>query len=150
MNEWRMSHLWAISQKYPPFLFWMCGNPTKCLPFRWQVLNLVTDLVVEYPAAVPNNQDGDKGFTPKRCHFSRVYTERTAMYIFTVLKNPNEGLHVRSRYSLLSGIWMSTFRYTQQEIFIVWLPNSYDTGVDSTTNRNEYQEHFLGVKAAGA
>ena len=25
----------------------------------------------------------------------------------------------------------------------------YDTGVDSTCNRNEYQEHFLGVKAAG-
>jgi hypothetical protein len=23
-------------------------------------------------------------------------------------------------------------------------------GVDSTSNRNEYQEHFLGVKAAGA
>jgi len=23
-------------------------------------------------------------------------------------------------------------------------------GVDSTPNRNEYQEHFLGVKAAGA
>jgi len=23
-------------------------------------------------------------------------------------------------------------------------------GVDSASNRNEYQEHFLGVKAAGA
>jgi len=27
----------------------------------------------------------------------------------------------------------------------LWLP-----GVDSASNRNEYQEHFLGVKAAGA
>ena len=25
----------------------------------------------------------------------------------------------------------------------------YGLGVDSTSNRNEYQEHFLGVKAAG-
>ena len=27
---------------------------------------------------------------------------------------------------------------------------SYGPGVDSASNRNEYQEHFLGVKAAGA
>jgi len=26
----------------------------------------------------------------------------------------------------------------------------YDRGVDSASNRNEYQEYFLGVKAAGA
>jgi hypothetical protein len=26
----------------------------------------------------------------------------------------------------------------------------YGTGVNSASNRNEYQEHFLGVKAAGA
>ena len=26
----------------------------------------------------------------------------------------------------------------------------YGPGFDSTSNRNEYQEHFLGVKAAGA
>ena len=26
----------------------------------------------------------------------------------------------------------------------------YDPGVDSASNRNEYQEHFLGVKAASA
>jgi len=26
----------------------------------------------------------------------------------------------------------------------------YDPGLDSASNRNEYQEHFLGVKAAGA
>jgi len=26
----------------------------------------------------------------------------------------------------------------------------YGPGVDSAANRNEYQEHFLGVKAAGA
>ena len=26
----------------------------------------------------------------------------------------------------------------------------YGPGVDSASNRNEYQDHFLGVKAAGA
>jgi len=26
----------------------------------------------------------------------------------------------------------------------------YGSGVDSASNRNEYQEHFLGVKAAGS
>jgi len=26
----------------------------------------------------------------------------------------------------------------------------YEPGVDSASNRNEYQEYFLGVKAAGA
>ena len=26
----------------------------------------------------------------------------------------------------------------------------YSPGVDSVSNRNEYQEHFLAVKAAGA
>ena len=28
--------------------------------------------------------------------------------------------------------------------------SDYDPGVDSASNRNEYQEYFLGVKAAGA
>ena len=30
------------------------------------------------------------------------------------------------------------------------LRSNYDPGVDSTSNRNEYQEYFLGVKATGA
>ena len=29
-------------------------------------------------------------------------------------------------------------------------PSHYGPGVDSASNRNEYQEYFLGVKAAGA
>jgi len=28
--------------------------------------------------------------------------------------------------------------------------SQYSTGVDSASNRNEYQEYFLGVKVAGA
>ena len=29
-------------------------------------------------------------------------------------------------------------------------PSHYGPGVESASNRNEYQEYFLGVKAAGA
>jgi hypothetical protein len=37
------------------------------------------------------------------------------------------------------------------EFFIdIILPIALDPGVDSASNRKEYQEHFLGVKAAGA
>jgi len=32
----------------------------------------------------------------------------------------------------------------------LYLRSHYGPGVDSASNRNEYQEHFLGVKAAGA
>jgi hypothetical protein len=37
------------------------------------------------------------------------------------------------------------------EFFIdISLQLYYDPGVDSASNSNEYQEYFLGVKAAGA
>ena len=37
------------------------------------------------------------------------------------------------------------------EFFIAILPIALcDPGVDLASNRNEYQEHFMGVKAAGA
>jgi hypothetical protein len=29
------------------------------------------------------------------------------------------------------------------------LPTAYGPGIDSSSNRNEYQEYLLGVKAAG-
>ena len=35
-------------------------------------------------------------------------------------------------------------------IDIKFFRSRYGPGVDSASNRNEYQEHFLGVKAAGA
>jgi len=34
-------------------------------------------------------------------------------------------------------------------IDIISFRSHYGPGVDSASNRNEYQEHFLGVKAAG-
>jgi len=36
------------------------------------------------------------------------------------------------------------------EFFIDIILLHYDNGVDSVSNRNEYQENFLGVNAAGA
>jgi hypothetical protein len=37
------------------------------------------------------------------------------------------------------------------EIFIdITFQPHYGIGVDSASNRNEYQQYFLGVKAAGA
>ena len=41
------------------------------------------------------------------------------------------------RSQLLSFFGIKSFR------------SHYGPGVDSASNRNEYQEHFLGVKAAG-
>ena len=35
-------------------------------------------------------------------------------------------------------------------INIKFFRSHYGPGVDSSSNRNEYQEHFLGLKAAGA
>jgi hypothetical protein len=39
------------------------------------------------------------------------------------------------------------FKFNTNEKFF---RSHYGPGVDSASNRNEYQEHFLGVKAAGA
>jgi len=37
-----------------------------------------------------------------------------------------------------------------REKYSVLLHSHYGRGVDSASNRNEYQENFLGVNAAGA
>ena len=44
------------------------------------------------------------------------------------------------------------FQLVSLEFFIVVksFRSHYGPGFDSASNRNEYQEHFLGVKAAGA
>ena len=34
--------------------------------------------------------------------------------------------------------------------FFIDIKSHYGLGVDSASNRNEYQEYFLGVKAVGA
>jgi len=37
-----------------------------------------------------------------------------------------------------------------QYILTYFFVPHYDTGVDSASNRNEYQKYFLGLKVAGA
>ena len=55
------------------------------------------------------------------------------------------------RRLLQIGRSLVRFQIVSLEFFIDISPRShYDPGVDSASNRNEYQEHFLEVKAAGA
>jgi hypothetical protein len=58
------------------------------------------------------------------------YTDHTLIFPYIILVLPIyiESPHLREAY-----------------IFYI-----YDPGVDSASNRNEYQEYFLGVNAAGA
>jgi hypothetical protein len=58
-----------------------------------------------------------------------------------IIKRNNEF----SLFSLVTKIGYA-FRYLTVESF----EPHYGPGVDSAFNRNEYQEYFLGVKAAGA
>ena len=51
-----------------------------------------------------------------------------------------------------SGRSLVRFQMVLLEFFIDIKPfrSHYGPGVNSASNRNEYQEYFLGVKAAGA
>jgi len=49
----------------------------------------------------------------------------------------------------MNDTWSLSNVYIRKRLSYVLLL-SYDPGVDSTSSRNEYQEHFLGVKLAGA
>ena len=46
--------------------------------------------------------------------------------------------------------WNKQATGLEEEKKIKSLRSHYGPGVDSASNRNEYQEHFLGVKEAGA
>jgi hypothetical protein len=56
-----------------------------------------------------------------------------------------EALHYKSEDRGFDSRWYhGTFSFTSS-----FRPH-YGPGIDSASNRNEYQEYFLGVKAAGA
>jgi hypothetical protein len=42
------------------------------------------------------------------------------------------------------------WNYSLRYIYIYSFWPQFGLGVDSSSNRNEYQEYFLGIKAAGA
>jgi len=54
--------------------------------------------------------------------------------------------------SLKAGRLRVRFPIVSLEFFIdiILPPPHYGPGVDSASNRNQYQDYFLGVKAAGA
>jgi len=58
--------------------------------------------------------------------------------VVKVLCYKSEGRYIDSRWCHLNVSLTISFR------------SHYGPGVDSASNRNEYQEYFLGVKAAGA
>jgi hypothetical protein len=58
--------------------------------------------------------------------------------VVKVLRYKSKGLWLDSRWCHWNFSFIKSFR-----------PH-YSPGVDSASNRNEYQEHFLGVKATGA
>jgi hypothetical protein len=57
--------------------------------------------------------------------------------VFKALRHIPEGRRINSRWFYWNFSLTQSFR-----------PH-YGSGVDSASNRNEYQEYFLGVKAAG-
>jgi hypothetical protein len=69
-------------------------------------------------------------------HFTFNYLGGGA--VVEALRYKLEGRGIDSRWCHLNFSLTYSFR------------SHYDPGVDSSSNRNEYQEYFLGVKAAGA
>jgi hypothetical protein len=59
-------------------------------------------------------------------------------HLVEALRYKSEGRSFDSRWCHWNFSLISNFRL------------HYGAGVDSASNRNEYQEYFLGVKAAGA
>jgi len=57
-----------------------------------------------------------------------------------------EGAALQIRRSLVRSQLVSLEFFIHLKSF----RSHYDPGIDSASNRNEYQEHFLGVKAAVA
>ena len=64
--------------------------------------------------------------------------EHAVAQLVEALRYKPEGRGFDSRWSHWNFSWTSSFR-----------PH-YGPGVDSASNRNEYQDNFLGVNAAGA
>jgi hypothetical protein len=67
-----------------------------------------------------------------------MYRGHAVAQLVEVLRYKPEGRGFDSRWCHWNFFFFFSFR-----------PH-YDPGDDSTVNRNEYQEYFMGVKAAGA
>jgi len=60
----------------------------------------------------------------------------------------NEGTAVAQWLRRCATNWKVTGSVPADVVDIKSFRSHYGLGVDSASNRNEYQEHFLGVKAA--
>ena len=65
------------------------------------------------------------------------------MYIYDTMDLTTINSYVHNRSSIPAGVSGFFVR-------IKSFRSHYGPGVDSASNRNKYQEYFLGVKAAGA
>jgi len=65
-------------------------------------------------------------------------------------KRPLRRPRFKREYNINVGVVRSQLVSLEFFIDIKSFRSHYGPGVDSASNRNEYQEHFLGVKAAGA
>jgi hypothetical protein len=73
--------------------------------------------------------------------------------IFLLFILPDQRLYILKNMYVFMCIYIYThiFYYIDNVYELPLLPyNTYGPGVDSASNRNEYQEYFLGVKATGA
>ena len=82
---------------------------------------------------------------------SLMYNRLIHFYNNTVLLFGVRGSAVGRRTALQAGRSRVQFLMVSLEFFLTqsFRPH-YDPGVNSASNRNEYQDYFLGVKAAGA
>jgi len=67
-----------------------------------------------------------------------IHLGRAVAQLVKALRYKLKGRGFDSRWFLLNFSLTQSFR------------SHYDPGVDSASNRNEYQEYFLGIKAASA
>ena len=100
-------------------------------------------------------------FDPSWCHcIQEMIHQHNSFYYYinicyTTCFDHSSGHHQVSRrdYRITEGcahIWDPISGVIGFFIYINSFRSHYGPGVDSASNRNEYQEHFLGVKAAGA
>jgi hypothetical protein len=91
-------------------------------------------LIIYYslPTGFGNNCDHNQGT------FARILVKYRGIAVAQWLRYKSEGRWFDSRWCH----W--NFSLTQS------FPLHHGPGIDSASNINEYQEHFLGVKAAGA
>jgi len=110
------------------------------------------------------------GYSPSCCHFLLANAERVVLFPLSLfidwryiirysesLRAGRSGDRIESKWGTAVAQWLrccATNRKVPGSIPDgvggIFIHVKSFRGVDSASNRNEYQEHFVGVKAAGA